>query len=157
MADALQMLALFSPIVPDKLIELRLPPGSCPYCICIDFHHEGYLNRGRWQSSWPQISNQALVVLLICLVQLPELFLPTFLTANPKPRIYACALLTPGISLLLNPNTLPLHPNSLHSIPSVWPVFLAVWMPIRWSSLALILQFGLMYWVFILTFEDGVA
>lgn len=86
MADALQMSALFSPIVPDKLIELRLPPRSCPCCICIDFHHEGYLNRGRWQSSWPQINNQALVVLLICPpVQLPKLFLPTFLAA-PEPQ-----------------------------------------------------------------------
>ena len=69
-----------------QLIELCLPLRSCPCCICIDFHHEGYLKRGRWQSSWPQINNQALVVLLICPpVQLPELFLPTFLAA-PKPQ-----------------------------------------------------------------------
>ena len=72
MADALQMLALFSPKSAWQLIELRLPLRSCPSRILIDLHHEGYLKQGRWQSSYSQINHQALVLLICPPIQLPD-------------------------------------------------------------------------------------
>lgn len=151
MADALQMLAFFSLNSTWQLIELRLPLRSCPLPMPYSY----------WLTPRRIFKAGQMAEFLFSDQQSSSssIDLPTYSTSwcrshslsslypNPKPRIYACSILTVALlsSLPLSTNALHLHPDSLYSIPSVWPGLLALWLPTGRPNMGPTLQFGLIY------------